>query len=268
MDTSTQEALETVEFLASSPVRLRICSVLADGPQEIQALKSRLEAPRSTLHRNLSALVERGILSRSPAANEYSLTATGEVIHGTFSKAVSTVERAHSLEPFLEYFPDSVSLTTETILTAEVVSAAVDAPFDPVSTVKSAVVAGETVRGFLPVINPTYVDGLRQGLEKDVRIEILAPPTAYERLASTHTETLERLEASPSVQLYESSAVPEYAVGFVDETVLLGAFDDHMRTHSVLQDRAGSALWEWAHERYERVKTTAHRLATGGRDDA
>lgn len=262
MDESALDALETVEFLAASPVRPQLVTALADGPTERRRLESRLEAPRSTLHRNLSELVDRGLVSRSAAADEYELTVTGEIVSESLAELLSVVERTESLRPFLEYFPAELPVDDDALADAEIVAAAADAPFDPISTVESILVDGDSVRGFLPVINPVYVDALRRSIENDVSGDVIAPPATYERLAETHSDAFAAISEAPSIRLYESTAVPNYGVGFVDETVLLGAFDDHMRTHSVLRADAETPIWDWAQERYADLEATARRLET------
>lgn len=261
MDESTRDALETVEFLVASPVRQRILAALmTDRPVAVSRLRNRLDVPRSTLHRNLSTLVDRGFVDRSASASEFELTAAGEIARETVDDAISKIDAACSLVPFLDYFPVGLPVPTEALLEADVVESAADAPFDPVSTVKSLVVDGNDIRGFLPVVNPMYVEALNHSVERSVSVDVIAPPAAYDRLADDHPDTFDTLLDASSVRLYESPAVPEYAVGFVDETIVLGAFDEHMRTHSVLQAESQTAIWEWAVDRYAAVEAEARRV--------
>ncbi len=260
MDESARDALDSVAFLAASPSRLQILDALAAEPSGPRRLEESLEIPRSTLHRNLSALVDRRYVDHSPTENEYDLTTTGEIVRDVLSETISTVERAESLGPFVEHFPVDLPISVDELASCDLVVSDPESPFDPVSTVKKELVSGESISGFLPAINPLYVDALRTSLEKDVQIEVIAPPHAYDAIASDDHVFLERVTAVPHVRLYESSAVPEYAVGFVDETALLGAFDEHMRTHSVLRSDARSSIWEWARRRYEHIKETANRF--------
>lgn len=262
MDDSMRDALETLEFLVSSPVRPRIVAALADGPMAGRRLQERLEVPRSTLHRNLSALVDRGFVSRSASAAEYELTPTGETVNEAVSDALTAVERAQSIRPFLEYFPAELPTTSESVAAAEVVVSDVEAPFDPIATVESQIVDGETVRGFLPVINPLYVDALRRSAETDVSVDVIAPPSSYERVERNHHDAFEAIVEQPSIRLYESDSVPQYAIGFVDDTVLLGAFDEHMRTQSVLRADSRTPIWDWAANRYAELEPTADRFDT------
>lgn len=257
MDEPERNALESVEFLAASPVRLRILNALADGPAEPSRLEERLDVPRSTLRRNLSELVDRSYVARAATRSEYELTDVGVIVRDAVRDLASTVAAADSAIPFLRRFPVDIPVPTETVLSCDVTTIAAETPFDPISVVKDRIVSGKSVRGFLPVINPILLDSLESIVDRGVSVSAIAPSSAYEPLEANFGEAFDAVASASNVHLYVSDDVPEYSVGFVDETALLGAFDEHMRTHSVLQATAESPVYEWALEQYERVERTA-----------
>ena len=114
-----------------------------------------------------------------------------------------------------------------------------------------------TVKGFVPTINPLYLDTLQECIGEDLTLEVVAPPTGYDSASPDYDETLTAVSESENITLYESDSVPEYALGIVDNTVLLGTFDDRMRTHSVLAAPAQLPLREWATEQFTKIKPTA-----------
>jgi predicted transcriptional regulator len=260
MADADEDALAELEFLAASPNRLGLLDALSAGPMTSETLGDSLDLPRSTLQRNLSALAERGYVTHQPTANQYEITTSGQLARRALADALSTVTAATDLAPFLEQFPVELPVEPETLADCEVILATTDDPYDPVSTVKRAIgVAGEG-RGFFPTVNPVYLESVRKYDSGEVPLEVITTPAAYDALSTNYGSLLDRLTAVESVELYESREVPGYALVFAGETLLLGAFDDHMRMQSVLRAPQDSPLCEWAQQQYAELEDTATPL--------
>lgn len=257
MDSSAEAALERLEFLTTSPNRLRLLRSLSKDAASPDALGEELKLPRSTLRRNLTALEEQGYVSYAATKNRYEITVAGELACEAVEDALSTVGLAASLSPFFERFPVELPVDTDALKSCNVTASTTDTPFEPLYHVRRDVMDGTEVAGFVPTINPLYLETLRECIPKELTVEIIAPPTGYESASPEYDETLTALEAADNVTLYESSAVPDYALGIVDERVLLGAFDERMRTHSVLGAPSQPELLAWAKEKYDEIESTA-----------
>lgn len=252
-----QRALEELEFLAASPNRRQILETLSERVRTPDSLGDALELPRSTLQRNLSALEERGYVTHHATENSYELTTAGELARSALADALSTISTATTLAPFVEQFPVDLPVDSETLADCEVVLATASDPYQPVSAVKEAVDAAEHVRGFMPTVNPLYIESVRKYEVGDISLEAIAPPDAYETLTESYEAIVERMAESPTISLYESANVPDFVVLFAGETLLLGAVDEHRRTHSILRAPACSPVSDWAEQRYETVKDEA-----------
>ncbi|UPV75911.1 helix-turn-helix domain-containing protein [Halorussus limi] len=257
MDSSAKAALERLEFLTTSPNRSRLLESLSESAASPDALGEELELPRSTLRRNLTALEKQGYVSCAATENRYEITVAGELAYEAVENALSTIELAASVGPFFERFPTELPVDTDALTACDITVSTTETPFEPLYHVRRNVINATSVTGFVPTINPLYLETLRECVSEDLTLEIVAPPTGYESARSEFDETLATLEAADSIGLYESSAVPEYALGIVDGTVLLGAFDERMRTHSVLEAPSQSELLAWAEEQYDEVRATA-----------
>ncbi|NHN60773.1 MULTISPECIES: winged helix-turn-helix domain-containing protein [Halorussus] len=257
MDTPAEAALERLEFLTASPNRYRLLRSLSEGAASPDALGDGLDLPRSTLRRNLTALEEQGYVSRAVTENRYEITEAGELACDAVADALSTVDLAASLGPFFERFPAELPIGTDALASCDITVSTTDTPFEPLYHVRRSVLDATRIRGFVPTINPLYLDTLRECVDADLTLDVVAPPTGYESASPDYDETLRALGAAENVTLRESSAVPEYALGIVDETVLLGAFDERMRTHSVLLAPSQSELLTWAEEQYDDVEAIA-----------
>jgi len=257
MDDPSATALEGLEFLAASPARLRLLDAVAEDPAVPETLTERTGVPRSTLRRNLAALAERGYLSHSATSGEYSLTVAGSVVREALHDAVATVDAADSLVPFLAHFPEDIPVEPSALAECEVVGSDSSDPFRPVSLIRARFGDSTSARGFLPVINPLYLKGLRDYADTDRTVELVAPRSAYESRRTDSPDEFRAVASASNVDLLVADAVPDYAIGFLDGAVVLGAFDEHRRTHSVLRADPDSAVADWAAARYEAVRETA-----------
>jgi predicted transcriptional regulator len=249
-------ALERLEFLVASPNRYRLLRSLSEGGASPDALGEELDMPRSTLRRNLTALEEQGYVSQVVTENRYETTVAGEVAYEAVEDALARIELGASLRPFLARFPAELPVDPGALTSCEVTVSTTETPFEPLYHVRRTVTDASSVRGFVPTINPLYVETLRDRVGGDPTLEVVAPPESYDAASPDYDEAQAAIDAADDVTLYESTSVPEYALGIVDGTVLLGAFDERMRTHSVLET-AGSELRQWAVETYDEIRATA-----------
>lgn len=257
MDRSGETALERLEFLIASPNRYRLLGSLSDGTTSPDVLGEELDLPRSTLRRNLTTLEDQGYISHVVAENRYEITITGEIACEAIGDALSTIEFGASIGPFFERFPVELPIGLDELASCDVPVSTTDTPFEPLYHVRRNIMDASAMRGFVPTINPLYLDTLQGCIGEDLTLEVVAPPAGYESASPDYDETLTAISASENISLYESDSVPEYALGIVDDTVLLGTFDDRMRTHSVLAAPAQSTLQEWATEQFTEIKSTA-----------
>ncbi|NEU58405.1 winged helix-turn-helix domain-containing protein [Halorussus sp. MSC15.2] len=257
MENPAEAALERLGFLTASPNRVRLLRSLSTNTAPPDALGEDLDLPRSTLQRNLTALEEQGYVSHEVTENRYEITVAGELAFKAVEDALSTVELAASLGPFFERFPTELPVETDSLRSCDVTVSTTDTPFEPLYHVRRNVMDATSVKGFVPTLNPLYLETLRDCVPEQLTLDVIAPPTAYESANPDYDETFATLEAADDVTLREASAVPEYALGIVDETVLLGAFDERMRTHSVLEAPSQPELLEWAEAKYDEVEAAS-----------
>lgn len=257
MEGSVEAALDRLEFLVASPNRYRLLRLLSESAAPGDVLGEELDLPRSTLRRNLTALEEQGYISHDVTENRYEITVAGKIACEAVGDALSAIELGSSLGPFFERFPVGLPVSLDTLMSCDITVSTTDTPFEPLYHVRRSVMNSTSVRGFLPTVNPLYVETLHECITEDLTLDVVVPPGGYESASPDYDEAFEAINASENITLYESSAVPEYALGIVDDTVLLGAFDERMRTHSVLEASSHSELLQWAAEKYDQVKANA-----------
>lgn len=254
--------LEPVRFLAGTATRLRILDALAEGALSRRALAERVDAPRTTLRRNLADLTERNWVARDPAADEYELTAAGRHAREGFRAAVETVDTAARAGVFLDRFPADLPVTADDLEATTVSLVTERDPHGPVSWVQSHLETADRVRGLLPAVNPMYVASLVDRVADGLAVDLVGSETVFETFERDYPEELATLRAADRVSLAVAADPPEYGVGIVDDHVFLVAYDDRLLAHSFARvPRDHDPLGEWAGERYEAAAERATPLA-------
>lgn len=259
MDSDAARGLDAVAFLAGTPVRARALDALADGPRSRAALREALDAPRTTLRRNLAALADRGWIEHDPVDDEYALTAAGERARAAFDAATDALAGAAGVGAFLRRFPADPPIEPADVDALSVAVATQDRPHAPVSPVRDRLAAADRVRGFVPVVNPVYVRAVVDHLDA-LDVELVLSPTAAATLEDDYADAHDQLRAASGVDRLSSDAVPEWAVALLDGDAYLGAYDDGMRPVAVLHAPADHRVADWARDRYAAVRDAATPL--------
>jgi DNA-binding transcriptional ArsR family regulator len=160
------DALDRIEFLARSPVRVRLLAAIADGDGLTKnELRDRLDASRTTVGRNLEALRDQGLVTKGNC--EYTLTRAGEIVTGDVLDLAGTIEIARELEPFLEWVPNGAldidlrHFADATVLAPE--------PGDPWSMINHHVQVIRRTEYDRNVLNVIGLHGYETGYGKDRR---------------------------------------------------------------------------------------------------
>jgi len=127
------DAIETVQFLVGSAVRVRLLSSLSEQRQDARTLVDRLDVPHSTVQRNLTKLEERGWIDVT-VNRRYYATPVGEMVLDALDGLLGTVDAVDGLAAFVESVPfDRIDLELETLAAGECVVADSETPAAPLS---------------------------------------------------------------------------------------------------------------------------------------
>jgi|AntRauTorcE11898_2_1112593.scaffolds.fasta_scaffold03922_5 predicted transcriptional regulator len=134
--TDTEHAIETIEFIARSTNRVQLLETLHEsGSADRAELREALSASRTTVTRNLDALVDRGLVCE--VDGRYELSPGAELVVEGFRSLAADVATQSRLQPFLDgidrgtFDVDLSHLTDATVTVAE--------PGDPLSMVNAHV---------------------------------------------------------------------------------------------------------------------------------
>lgn len=249
-----QGATEQVAFLASSPIRSRILRELRDQRLIERDLRDALDEPRSTVHRNVEKLVERGwIESRRDG---YRTTWFGAAVLEEFERTVGNVERARKLRPFFDHVPvEAVDL--DALGDVEVTAPRPNRPLAAIDRVQEWFTDPDSIRGFTPYLVPRFADGAHDCVfDDEYDVEVVVANVAAEALVGEYGARLREIIHEEWVSLYRHAGDLPYALLFADDGVLLGAFDADGVPRTVVETDHGEAI-EWAEATYRRHRSEA-----------
>lgn len=255
-------SFDTLRFLTQTPVRLHILLWLEDSPGFTQPeLRDRIDASRVTIHRNLAALEDRGMVQH--LQNEYLLTPRGEYLTNVMRMAVRKIACLTAVEPFLRWFPDSErafdiqSLSDATITVPDATN-----PYAPLIEFLAAIDRADQFRGILPAAGiPVFRVGRDVLCNPTPATELILSPTLETTLRtdSTARDAVQKLYAADDSDVFVATRECVYYLGLTPDTVLLGVVDSDGIPQATAET-TNPAIREWAAETYVMYRSDATRL--------
>jgi predicted transcriptional regulator len=253
------DALDRIEFLARSPVRVRLLAAIADGDGLTKnELRDRLDASRTTVGRNLEALRDQGLVTKGNC--EYTLTRAGEIVTGDVLDLAGTIEIARELEPLLEWVPDgALDIDLRHFADATVLAPEPGDPWSMINHHVQVIRRTEYDRNVLNVIGlHGYETGYGKIVEGSAHTELVVTPEIAETIRSdpNYAELTPEMLNTGRFEIHVYDGRIPYSISILDGTVQLGATDYDGQPRALLESDA-EAVKEWATAKYEAYKREA-----------
>lgn len=257
--TTYAERIEEVEFLARSEIRVRVLNrVAAVGTATRRELRDDLDASRTTVKRNLDALVERGWLRNT--GRKYTITPCGEYIATEFGELVEAIRIVRELEPFMEWVEaNDFAFDLGELVDAEIVVANGGDPYAPVNKHVETLQTADEVRALLPSVGheamKVSVERIR---EADPEYEMVVEPDCAETLQTDpqYAPLLDVAITAGAVELFLYEGEFPYYLGILDSTVQIGAEDDDGIPRALLETESDTVR-EWAERTFTEYRSEA-----------
>lgn len=247
--------MDEVAFLAGSENRVRILRALSRETMDLRDLREGLGIPRSTVKRNVSALVEAGWVVET--IDGYRATRVGEMVLTNFLRAVEVAGLAEELADFVRWL-DYPDLDLSIFEPAEVVSFTPSRPYAPSEAFAELLGSVEEVRVLYPYLIPLHVEVLRRRVEEgELRVETVLGPDAAYAFASTYPEALAALLREGRV--YRSREEPPFTLAVHEGGVVLLAHDGDGMPRALLETASSDAV-EWGEDLFRRYREDADPL--------
>lgn len=253
---TSSELIEEIEFLARSESRVQALNTVAEERTiTSRELRDQLNASRTTVKRNLEALVERGWLQNTN--NEYTITACGDLVATEFTDLVEVIRVIRDLEPFMRWIDvDDIEFELYELVDAEVTVASSGDPYAPVNKHVEALQTADDVRALLPSVGHEALEVTLQRIrEADPTYELVVEPECAETLQedSQYKALFKEVIASGAVEVSLYEGTFPYYLGILDEVVQIGVEDEEGIPRALVETEL-ETIRAWAERKYAEYK--------------
>lgn len=255
------DPISAVAFLSGSSTRIRLLSILARaGRLSKDEIRASVDASRTTVQRNLTALEERGWITSSN--RDYEITTAGEWIEEDLSTLVDTVRDARRLGPVLELIDTTTFDFDPRRVDFEVTTPEPGNPMKMVQEHTRALRRADDIRVLLP---ETGVRAMRAGHERTtddgVPLTMIVSDTVLDvfRSEPEFREYFEDKMAADECSILVTDADVPYYLGILDEEVQIG-ISENGRPRALLTTDS-SDVFEWAERTFTEYKADARPMA-------
>ncbi|WP_408958404.1 helix-turn-helix transcriptional regulator [Natrinema sp. 74] len=251
-------AIETLEFVARSPCRVRLLETLRGGELVSRdSLQAEVDVVRTTLQRNLTGLADRGLIRERNRC--YEITPAGSLAVDGVSMALERVGAADRLRPVLERVPASeLEFGIERLLDATVVEATTANPYAPVDYHVDSLTNMDHARLLLPATGAEPLSSSRSAIESGATFELVVTESVAETL-QTEPPVADEFAAIADYDGVSLSVIDDdlpFYLGVVDDAVQIGVHDDSALPTALLET-TDDRVREWAIDRFEAAKRRA-----------
>lgn len=258
-DSEFATIFDVFDFLTRSENRVRLLDLLSErGRCRRRECEESLGISRTTVQRNLDALVGRGLVTES--TDGYELTAYGQHLQRAFTEfgeSVATIER---LQPFLQWVStDEFGVDVRDLERADVTTSTQTNPYAPLNRQVQALGTADQFRICTDVVGrDAFEQACQRVLDHGSRGELVLTTGAFETI-QTDSSYRELFEAVRDVERFwiavYDGEIP-FSIGLIDGIVQIGV-EDAERIPQALLESDTEQLREWARTRYREYRTEA-----------
>jgi predicted transcriptional regulator len=252
----SSETFELVQFLIQSRNRTVILSFLSESvPRTRRECEEELGISRTTVQRNLDALIEQGWVREIPEG--YILTACGEFVERVFFDFATAIDRIEALEPFLSRVdPTEFDVDLTELRDARVTASSPENPYAPVNRHVDALETATEFQLMTAVVGREALNQVKTRAAQEGCVgELILSRDALEIVRGDPSckDTFDQARETESLSLYSFDGELPYYLGLIDGLVQIGVEDDERYPRALLESE-NEGVVRWARERYSTVK--------------
>jgi predicted transcriptional regulator len=240
-------AIDTVQFLVGSAVRVRLLASLSEQRQDARTLVERLDVPHSTVQRNLTKLEERGWIDVT-VNRRYYATPVGEMVLDALDGLLGTVDAVDGLAAFVESVPfDAIEIDLETLAGGECVVADSETPAAPLSEFVDllADAAGFTLT--TPHWNPAFSDVIERQLDAGNDVDLVTGQSQKRLLTGNGVAGIDEHIGDENLSVSFTDSGLRLGVALADDEVALVGYREGAPRVLVRSDDPDVRSWARSH---------------------
>lgn len=239
---------ELIGTLFLSEKRKNLMIYLLAGPMTIEEIKTELNVTTSAIMTQIKILMDQGLVVFDN--NVYSLTILGEAISQKMIPLLATLEMYSSNQKYwMEHkpaFPPALLSRIGELQNCVLVEPELSRLYELPLKFEENLLKSEKIREissfFSPVYQSTYTDLIRNGVE----IDLILPPSAFERFKTDYEELLGEYISSPNFQIYVYEEPIEIASAVITNNFFsVSLFNNNgiYHNHCLMSFEPSSLLW-------------------------
>jgi len=233
-----------------------------DEPFSESEVYDRLDTSKSTTHRRMKELDEKGMIIEKRGEGEYVLTEVGRAVADRTDEYTSEISRMREYEDFLSTI-NSTELELDYISDGEVTRASPENPVAPLVRLAEVTTEASEAKILTSSIAPQAFEvgqeKVRQGEQK---VEIVLDRRTIDSIRNSRwfSEELEMDTETGNLRVWIHEGPVPHQVGILDEKLCLGAEDEDRMPVAVLETENEEAV-EWARHTFEEYKKRSEPLS-------
>lgn len=250
------DAIETLQFLAGSQVRIQLLGTLSERQADARTLVDTLDVPHSTVQRNLNKLEERGWIDVTLDRSYYA-TPVGEMVLDALDGLLGTVESLDGLAAFVDCVSfDQFGFDIDALSDAAVVVADTQTPSAPLNEFIRILDESAGFTLLAPHWNPAYREIVERQLDEPTgNPEVLTSTTQRPLLTEGSVGTLTELTDRDGLTVQLTDEKLSVGIGYVgDEVALAGYREGNLHALVTTDDET---VLNWAEQYLDAVRETA-----------
>ncbi|MDR2944237.1 MAG: winged helix-turn-helix domain-containing protein [Methanosarcinales archaeon] len=239
---------ELIGTLFLSEKRKNLMIYLLDGPMTIDQIKTELNVTTSAIMTQIKILMDQGLVRFDNGV--YSLTIPGEVISGKMIPLLATLETYSSNQKYwMEHKPAFPAALLSRI--GDLQSCVLEEPelsrlYELPLKFEENLLKSEKIREISSFFSPVYQSVYTNLIQNGAEIDLILPPSAFERFKTDYGELLLKYLQSPNFRLYVYEELIEIASAVITDhffSVSLFSNSGIYHNHCLMSFAPSSLSW-------------------------
>lgn len=245
--------------IASLIKRAPYVECLAEGIDDKQEVKRRLNVSRATVDRAFVELEDAGISSST--GSDYRLTLYGEMLYQKYGNFVNDCIDVTEAKSLLRFLPPKPQIDENVFTSADLHHSKPPAPQEPLNQMETHVRKSDRMKGVFPIITQRTVYFLQEQVQSGLDCEFIFERNLLEHLSDVHPDLLNEFANTSKTEVRGATETLPFGLVITDETrVWVGIYDSNGGLKGAISNDK-EAVIEWANNVFHQYRSHAKKYS-------